>query len=251
MNRPRGSHYNLGEIHAAESQLARYIRLTVGEGAGFWQLFLHELVLGICYWVPGIVGLGLRRTLYPLVFRGLGRHAFVGHHASLRCPRQIELGASVIIDDYVQLIATSRKPAAIQIGDGSFVRSYACLNAGPPEGFIHVGRNSGIGQGTVIYGNGGLTIGDNVMIAGQCFVVASSHRFDDDSRPISQQGYRACGIVIEDNVWIGAGAKILDGVRIGNGAVIGANAVVNRDVVPGAHMGGVPARLLRTTKSML
>ncbi len=245
MSARESRHYDLHAMYASESSLARYIRLTVGADAGLWALFCHELVLGLCHAIPGLPGFGLRRLLYPLAFRGLARRAFIGHHTSLRCPRQIELGRGAIIDEYVQLIATSAQAVGIRIGEQSFVRSFACLNAGPPEGFIHIGSHSGIGQGTVLYGNGGLTIGNHVMIAGQCFVVASSHRFDDDARPISQQGFSARGIVIEDGVWVGAGAKILDGVRIGQGAVVGANAVVNRDVPAGARVGGVPARVLR------
>lgn len=244
MNAPEGRNYDLRSIYATESSLQRYIRLTVGPGASLWGLLGHELVLGLCHPLPGLIGFGLRRALYPLAFRGLGRHAFIGNHVTLRCPRLIFLGPGVIIDDYVQLVATSNQEVAIRIGDGSFVRSYACLNAGPPEGFVHIGCRSTVGQGTILYGSGGLTIGDDVLIAGQCFIVASSHRFDDASRPISQQGHEARGIVIENGVWIGAGAKILDGVRIGAGAIVGANAVVNRDVSAGARVGGVPARVL-------
>lgn len=236
--------HNLHEIYGDETTWARYIRLTVGEGASPWRLLVHELILGLCYWVPGLVGFGLRRLLYPLAFGGFARCAFVGHHVTLRCPRQISIGAGVVLDDYAQLIATTRQASGIQIGDGTFVRSFACLNAGPPEGFIRIGRNSGIGQGTVLYGNGGLNIGDNVMIAGQCFIVASSHRAEDATRPISTQGFHARGITIEDGVWVGAGVKILDGITIGKGAIIGANAVVTRDVSAGARVGGVPAKPL-------
>jgi len=240
-------HYNLHEIHAAESPLRRYTRLTVGEKAGLGALLTNEIVLGLSYWVPGIAGFGIRRILYSLAFRGLGRKAYIGHHVVLRCPRQIALGAGVTIDDYVQLVATTSQSEGIRIGDRSFVRSFTCLNSGPPEGFIHIGDDTAIGQGSVLYGNGGLTIGNHVLIAGQCFLVASSHTRDDRSRPMSLQGYHARGIVIEDDVWIGAGAKILDGVRIGAGAIVGANAVVNRDVPPGVRVGGVPARPLRRT----
>ncbi|MGQ0656507.1 MAG: acyltransferase [Chromatiales bacterium] len=243
MDQP-GRHYNLGEIYRHEAPLERYVRLTVGEGAGLWALFWHELLLCGCGWIPGLPGIGIRHLLYPLAFRAFHRNAFIGHHVTLRCPRQISLAPNVVIDDFVQLVATTRQSAGISIGEGSFVRSYAMINAGPPEGFVHIGRNSGVGQGTILYGNGGLTIGDNVMIAGQCFVVASSHNFSDLAQPISEQGFYARGITIEDNVWIGAGAKILDGVRIGKGAVVGANAVVNRPVPEGARVGGVPAKPL-------
>ncbi|GAB4338036.1 MAG: hypothetical protein Kow0089_09690 [Desulfobulbaceae bacterium] len=116
------------------------------------------------------------------------------------------------------------------------------LNAGPPEGFIHIGKNCSVGQGAILYGNGGLRIGNDVMIAGQSFIVASHHIFSDSQKPMNTQGFSAAGISIKDNVWIGAGAKILDGVTIGEGAIIGANAVVNRDVAPRQRVAGVPAK---------
>lgn len=248
---PPPRHYNLAETYAQESPLRRYIRLTVGEDAGLWALFWHELILGVCGGLPGLLGLGLRHVLYPRVFCGLHGKTYIGRHVTLRCPRQIRIDDGAIIDDFVQLIATTRQAEGIKIGARSFVRSYAMLNAGPPDGYIQIGRDSGIGQGTILYGNGGLTIGDHVLIAGQCFVVASRHNFDDPAMPISEQGYSAKGIVIEDNVWIGAGAKILDGVTIGQGAVVGANAVVTVSVPPGERVGGIPAHPLNQQREAL
>ncbi|CAK0775913.1 Acetyltransferase [Gammaproteobacteria bacterium] len=236
-------HHDLHVCYGHETPLQRYVRLTVGEHAGLWALAWHEMVLGLCTGLPGLLGIGLRTLLYPRLFPFQPR-VFLGRHVTLRCPRQVHLAEGVVVDDFVQVIATSRRPDAIRIGQGSFLRSFAMLNAGPPEGFIHIGANSGIGQGTILYGNGGLTIGDRVMIAGQCFLVASSHRFDDPNLPIVDQGFTASGILIEDDVWIGAGAKILDGVTIGRRAIVGANAVVNRSVPAGARVGGVPARVL-------
>jgi acetyltransferase-like isoleucine patch superfamily enzyme len=244
VNEPR--RYDLRERYVDESPLQRYKRLTVGEGAGLGDLLLHELVLGLLTGLPGILGIGLRNRIYPWCFRGMNRGAYLGRHVTLRCPRQILLSPGVVVDDFVQLVATSARPDAIGIGAGSFLRSYAMLNAGPPEGFIHIGESSSVGQGSILYGNGGLEIGNKVMIAGQCFIVASRHIVEDRERPMADQGFAASGIRICDDVWIGAGAKILDGVTIGEGAIVGANAVVNRSVPPGARVGGVPARPLHT-----
>lgn len=238
--------YDLHEMYGSESGLQRYIRLTVGEGASMGALLWHELLLGVATGLPGLLGFGIRNLLYPLAFKGFDKKAYLGRQVTLRCPRQIHLASQVIIDEFVQLVATSRRADAIRIGPGTFVRSYVMINAGPPEGFVHIGRDSSIGQSTILYGNGGLTIGNKVMIAGQCFIVASGHNFDDPHVPMRDQGFTAKGVTIEDNVWIGAGAKVLDGVTIGRGAIIGANAVVNRSIPADARVAGVPAKEIGT-----
>jgi len=94
-------------------------------------------------------------------------------------------------------------------------------------------------------GQGGITIGDRVYTAPLVQILAVNHVFDDPTRPMIEQGITAEGIVIEDDVWIGAGAIITDGVRVGRGAVIAAGAVVTQDVPPHTVVGGVPARVLR------
>lgn len=242
--RRQSQQHNLKKLYENEGKLDKYIRLTVGMQGRFIDLLWHEFVLGIGGMLPGLVGFGFRNLLYSVCFRGFSRGCFVGGHVTLRCPKQIKLSDRVIIDDYSQLIATSNCKDAILIGEGSFVRSYAMINSGPPNGFVRIGSNSSIGQGSILYGNGGLNIGDNVMVAGQCFIVASSHNYEESETPMVEQGITTQGIDIEDNVWIGAGAKILDGVSIGKGAVIGANAVVTKSVPKNAKVGGVPARIL-------
>lgn len=236
--------YDLTGLYGGERPYARYVRLTVRDGATFGALVWHELVLGLFTGLPGLLGLGLRRLVSPTVFRQMARSTVVARHVTLHCPRQVHMGPGVVMDDFAQLVATSRRPDAIKLGAGTFLRSFVMLNAGPPDGFVHVGKACGIGQSAVLYGNGGLTIGNRVLIGGQCFIVASSHRVDDPDRALADQGYTARGITIEDDVWIGAGAKILDGVTIGRAAVVGANAVLTRSVEAGARVTGVPARPL-------
>ena len=77
-------------------------------------------------------------------------------------------------------------------------------------------------------------------------ILAVNHVFDDPARPIIEQGITAEGIVIENDAWIGAGAIILDGVRVGQGAVVGAGAVVTRDVPPHTVVAGNPASVVKT-----
>jgi acetyltransferase-like isoleucine patch superfamily enzyme len=77
-------------------------------------------------------------------------------------------------------------------------------------------------------------------------IIAVNHVFDDPNRPFVQQGITAEGIVIEDDVWLGAGAIITDGVRVGKGAVVAAGAVVTKDVPAHTVVGGVPAKPIKT-----
>ncbi|MBO9392565.1 MAG: acyltransferase [Caldilinea sp.] len=114
-----------------------------------------------------------------------------------------------------------------------------------PHAFIHIGANSLIGEFNVLRGQGGITIGDRVYTAPLVQMLAVNHVFDDPTRPMVEQGITAEGIVVEDDVWIGAGAIITDGVRICKGAVVAAGAVVTQDVPAYTVVGGVPAKVLR------
>jgi acetyltransferase-like isoleucine patch superfamily enzyme len=113
-------------------------------------------------------------------------------------------------------------------------------------GVITIGECCSINAYTVLYGHGDLTIGNNVLIAGHCLIIPSNHNFSDITKPMNKQGETRKGIVIEDNVWIGSGCRILDGVHIGQGAIVAAGAVVNKDVLPNTIVGGVPAKLIKT-----
>lgn len=111
---------------------------------------------------------------------------------------------------------------------------------------IQVGDNFAIGEFSFIGANGGLVIGDNVLIGHHVSIITAQHGHTRTDVPMAQQGIEAAPVTIEDDVWIGSGARIMMGVRIGRGAIVGANAVVTRDVEPYAIVGGVPAKVLGT-----
>jgi acetyltransferase-like isoleucine patch superfamily enzyme len=131
----------------------------------------------------------------------------------------------------------------VDIGDYSFILRGALLL--PHGGSIRIGSNVGINPYCIIYGHGGVEIGNDVLIAARVTLVSAEHVFERRDLPIRSQGITAKGIRIEDDVWIGAQAVVLDGVSIGRGAVVGAGSVVTRSVSPYQVVAGSPARVVR------
>lgn len=155
---------------------------------------------------------------------------------------RIKVGPGVSIGDGARLVCAPG--GSISLGMGTIIQPRAYLDTGK-DGHITLGERNSVNPYCVIYGHGGLTTGAFVRIAAHTVIIPANHIFDDPTVPISRQGLRREGIVIGDDVWIGAGCQILDGVTIGNGAVIAAGSVVNRAVEPFTVVGGVPARVLK------
>lgn len=109
---------------------------------------------------------------------------------------------------------------------------------------LKIGENSGIGIRSVIPPM--VTIGNNVMMGPDCHIFTAFHGYDRTDIPMREQGYsERKPVVIGDDVWIGIRVIIMPGVHIGKGTVIGAGAVVTKDVPDYAVVGGVPAKVLR------
>jgi acetyltransferase-like isoleucine patch superfamily enzyme len=113
-------------------------------------------------------------------------------------------------------------------------------------GHIHLGDNCSVNPFTIIYGSGGAYIGKNVRIAAHVMIVPENHNPGTDDVPLHLSGKISKGIRIDDNVWIGAGVKILDGVSIGRNSIIGAGSVVTHAIPANATAVGVPARVVKT-----
>ncbi|MFC3809468.1 acyltransferase [Lacihabitans lacunae] len=113
------------------------------------------------------------------------------------------------------------------------------------SGTLEIGENSFIGSFTVLGINERITIGKNVMISQTVSIRDTDHVFKNCNTPMIQQGITTSPITIEEDVWIGYGAVITKGVNIGKGAIVGANAVVTKDVPPYAIVGGVPAKIIK------
>ena len=131
---------------------------------------------------------------------------------------------------------TIRIERGVRISDGVILAAFG--------GSIVLEENVYVGPYCVLYGHGGLRVGRDSLIAAHSVLIPGNHRFTDPKEPIRNQGVASVGITIGKDVWIGCGARILDGVNIGDGCVIGAGAVVNRSIEANSIAVGVPARVI-------
>lgn len=118
-------------------------------------------------------------------------------------------------------------------------------------GFVRIGRESSVNPYSILYGHGGLTIGDYVRIAAHSVIVPANHTYTDASRPIHAQPLTKKGIVLGNDIWIGAGVYILDGVCIGDGCVVGAGSVVTRNLEPFTVNVGNPCSMVKRRSETL
>ena len=107
------------------------------------------------------------------------------------------------------------------------------------------GDNLSIHEFCVIYCDGGLTIGNDVSIAHRCSIITTNHGFEDKSKSIKYNPISSKGVIIKDDVWLGADVKILDGVIINERTVIAAGALVSKTFEENSLIGGIPAKLIK------
>jgi acetyltransferase-like isoleucine patch superfamily enzyme len=162
-----------------------------------------------------------------LIFGSYGRNVYFFPGVRVIRPKYISIGDNVTIgndvDLYVHPLQKDSKEFIIQIGNN-----------------VHIGRNNILGARKSIILEENVLIGPHVMIGDH------SHRYEDVDIPVKMQEATEAGPVrIGRDSWIGANVFILPNVTIGRHAIIGANAVVNRDIPPFSVAVGVPARVIK------
>ena len=143
-----------------------------------------------------------------------------------------------------------RGPERLRIGHHTMVDVGVVLHCGNPEwspadAGITIGPHSYVGPNSVLFGGGGIEIGESVLLSPGVMIVSHQHTFARRDVDTRLQPLDFGRVVIERDVWIGANATVLPGVRVGAGSVVGAGAVVTRDVPSGKLVLGVPARVAR------
>ena len=152
--------------------------------------------------------------------------------------RLAELGKTDLADDVFVASTAAVFCDELRMGERSYIAAHAYVT-----GEIRIGADSTINPFAVVRGR--ITIGDGVRIGAHASLIAFNHGTAATDQPIFRQPHTSLGITVGDDVWVGSNAIVLDGITIGPHSVIGAGAVVTKNVAPWSVVAGNPARKLR------
>ena len=143
-------------------------------------------------------------------------------------------------------IEDSTRGTLIEIADGVVIDSFVKIKPAGGEGNVRIGENTVINSGCVIYTGNGVVIGKGCAVAANCTFAATNHEIAAPDQPIARQRFMPSrgGIVVEDDVWIGANVVLLDGAVLRRGCVVGAGSVVRAELPPRSINVGSPTRII-------
>jgi virginiamycin A acetyltransferase len=145
------------------------------------------------------------------------------------------------------IIDISTRGTHTYIGEHCVIDDFVKIKHVGGQGDVKIGNHVYLNSGTVIYSGNGVSIGDNVLMGPNSSIVPVNHSLKDSEIPIRLQGFSPSkgGIVIEENVWLGAGVIVLDGAIIRKGCVIGAGSVVSGEIKAFSIATGNPCKIVK------
>ena len=176
-----------------------------------------------------------RSQLYSLFVFGSSKYIYKGKNVHIYGFKTLSIGKACHIMDNSDIRGNVNIGNNVFIHENVLIRSMECS--------ISIGNNTTVNRNTNILAQ--VTIGSNVSIAPNVVIVGMNHVFSNLDDTIKSQGSTSKGIIIEDDVWIGANTVVLPGVTIGKGTVIGAGSVVTHDIPAGVVAFGAPCRVIR------
>ena len=141
-------------------------------------------------------------------------------------------------------IEDSVRGSIITIGPGCVIDSFVKIKPAGGRGDLLIGADTVINSGCVLYTGNGIELGAGVAVAANCTFAPTNHAYASRAIPIREQGFGPSkgGILVEDDVWIGANCVFLDGAIVRRGAVVGAGSVVGGELKAYGVYVGRPAR---------
>lgn len=147
-------------------------------------------------------------------------------------------------------IEDSVRGSLISIEDGVVIDSFVKIKPAGGSGDVLIGKRSYLNAGCVIYTGSGVRLGCDVLVAANCTFAPVSHEYTSREITIREQGFKPSkgGIVVEDDVWIGANCVLLDGAVVRRGCVIAAGSIVRGETEPFGIYAGNPLQRIGERK---
>ncbi|MBW4633845.1 MAG: acyltransferase [Iphinoe sp. HA4291-MV1] len=192
-----------------------------------------------------VVGSNLRNLMYRNIFARIGSSVYIEDGVKFINTWCIEIRNEVNILQGVGINAKGHSNNRVCLGDKVTLERGVDIRA-MKDTCIYIDEGTFVGPYVCFAGPGNIKIGKWCLIAAHVGIFANNHIFDDPTQYIENQGVTRQGIVIEDDCWIGHAVTILDGVTIGKGSIIGAGAVVTKDIPSFSVAVGVPAKVVKS-----
>lgn len=233
-------------VTASSSAIDRYRSVIVGHSS-VGYLIRYEVSMWLSA-IPGAAGIFLRSKVWPRLFGSCGKGCLFGSHVVLRHPHRMHLGDRVVVSDGCILDARNDETdEAMAIGNDVMLSNDVMIHC--KGGTVRIGDGTGVNVQSILQSVDGnpVRIGKDVIIGPRCYIVGGgSYRTDRLDVPMRLQGIRRDGgLIIEDDVWLGANVTVMGGVVVHTGSVVAAHAVVTHSVPQRGICMGIPARVVR------
>lgn len=192
----------------------------------------------------------LRGLVYSIFFKKAPLPLFVGRNVRICFAERIMSGPCLSLGDDVAINALSKEGVVfgrnVTLCKGTTIDCTGVIRE-LGEGLV-VGDYVGVSEACFIQVRGTVRIGSHVMMGPGVRIFSENHTVGVTDKLLIEQPTIRKGVCIEDDIWIGSGATILDGVTVGRGSVIGAGSIVTRDIPPYSVVAGVPAKIIKKRK---
>ncbi|MBN1299406.1 MAG: acyltransferase [Actinobacteria bacterium] len=229
-----------------KSKFSAYSDLIVGK-PGLFSMLKYEIITAMFAEWPGAVGIFLRSIFYRFIFKKVGKGLMIAKSVTLRHPHKISLGNNVIIDENVMLDAKGVDNNGIDIGDGVFLGRNTIISCKNGDVILHPKVN--LGFNSYIVSLNRVEVGQNTLFAAYTYVIGGGHISDEIYIPLRDQDTHGLGIKIGRDSWLGAKSMIMDGCNVGDYCIIGAGAIVTKDIPDYSIAVGTPARVVKDRRA--
>jgi len=229
---------------SGKGAFAKYRDVMYGD-VSLGKVILAELLITLFGWIPGILGLGLRKIFYPVMFTNIGKKVIFGRNVTIRHPHKITLGDQVIVDDNAVIDAKGNNNQGLVIGNNVYIGRNTIVYC--KNGNITLEDRVNLSSNCQVFSSNDLTIGEGTVVgAYSYFLSGGEYDYQDPTSFAKQSGMCTKGPTrVGKDCWLGARVTVLDGVSVGDGSVLAASALINKDIPANSLVAGIPAKVLK------